>query len=75
MEQRERTDPFDIGEVVEELPAEQRDTLWSRLDSLLEQVLADMPPEHWTPRTPGQEEDKEDGMEVVEPSADRVCLQ
>lgn len=42
---------------MQEMPREQRQTLWGKLDSLLQAVLQEFPAERW-------EERKEDGMEV-----------
>ncbi|KAM3860758.1 condensin-2 complex subunit G2 [Diretmus argenteus] len=63
---KDRTEPFDVEEVVQELPRDQREALWGKLASLLHQVLLESPPERWEP---GQEEEEEEGMEV-EVSAD-----
>lgn len=46
-EQRDRTEPFDVEEVVQEMPREQRHDLWGRLETLLQDVLQDLPPEQW----------------------------
>lgn len=56
-EQKDKTEPFDVEEVVQEMPREQRQTLWRKLTSLLQAVLQEFPAERW-------EESKEDGMEV-----------
>lgn len=42
-EQKERTEPFDVEEVVQEMPREQRLALWARLAALLQEG----PPEQW----------------------------
>ncbi|KAM8823717.1 condensin-2 complex subunit G2 [Spinachia spinachia] len=59
---KDKAEPFDVEEVVEEMPVSQRSTLWRKLGSLLQDVLRELPPERWV-------EDREDGMEV-ESSAD-----
>lgn len=56
-EQKDKTEPFDVEEVLQEMPREQRQTLWRKLASLLQAVLQEFPAERW-------EERKEDGMEV-----------
>uniref|UniRef100_A0A673AVQ8 Non-SMC condensin II complex, subunit G2 n=1 Tax=Sphaeramia orbicularis TaxID=375764 RepID=A0A673AVQ8_9TELE len=59
---KDKTEPFDVEEVVQEMSRDQRESLWGRLVSLLQDVLLKSPPERW-------KEDKEEGMEV-ESSAD-----
>nr|XP_040023669.1 condensin-2 complex subunit G2 [Gasterosteus aculeatus aculeatus]XP_040023670.1 condensin-2 complex subunit G2 [Gasterosteus aculeatus aculeatus] len=54
---KDKAEPFDVQEVVEEMPVGQRSTLWGKLGSLLQDVLQELPPERWV-------EDGEDGMEV-----------
>ncbi|XP_043960274.1 condensin-2 complex subunit G2 isoform X1 [Gambusia affinis] len=44
---KDKTEPFDIEEVVQEMPREQREALWSQLDSLLQEILMDLPPDRW----------------------------
>lgn len=46
-EQKNKTEPFDVEEVVQEMPREQRHALWGKLASLLQDVLQDLPPEQW----------------------------
>ncbi|KAG7224983.1 hypothetical protein INR49_014900 [Caranx melampygus] len=53
----DKADPFDVEEVVQEMPRNQRQALWKRLTSLLQDVLQELPPERW-------EEDREEGMEM-----------
>lgn len=66
--QKDRAEPFDLDEVLQELPKGQREALWARLVTLLCDQLAAFAPEHWDA---GLEEDKQDNdMEVVSP--DRV---
>lgn len=66
VEQRDKADPFDVEEVVQEMPRDQREALWGRLALLLQDVLQQLPPERW-------EEAREEGMEV-ESAADPVSL-
>lgn len=65
-EQKDKTEPFDVEEVVQEMPRDQRQTLWGKLASLLQDVLQELPPERW-------EEGRQEGMEV-ESAADPVSL-
>ncbi|XP_047468058.1 condensin-2 complex subunit G2 [Mugil cephalus] len=44
---KDKTEPFDVEEVVQEMPRDQRETLWGRLGSLLQDVLLESPPERW----------------------------
>ncbi|XP_077365081.1 condensin-2 complex subunit G2 isoform X2 [Festucalex cinctus] len=44
---KERTDPFDIEEVMEEMSRDQREALWGKLASLLRDFLLEVPPERW----------------------------
>lgn len=55
-----------MEEVVQEMPREQRQTLWEKLASLLQDVLQDLPSDHW-------EKGSEEGMEV-EASVNPVSL-
>ncbi|XP_068437822.1 condensin-2 complex subunit G2 isoform X2 [Clinocottus analis] len=54
---KDKTEPFDVEEVVQEMSRKQRLTLWGKLDSLLRDVLQELPPERWA-------QGDEDGMEV-----------
>ncbi|TNN70777.1 Condensin-2 complex subunit G2 [Liparis tanakae] len=54
---KDRAEPFDVEEVVQEMPRNQRLTLWGKLGSLLQDVLLELPPERWA-------EDGQEGMEV-----------
>lgn len=56
-EQKKKTEPFDLEEVVQEMPREQRHALWGKLASLLQDVLQDLPPEQW-------DRGGEEGMDV-----------
>lgn len=58
---KDKTEPFDVEEVVQEMPRDQRQALWRKLVSLLEDVLQELPPEHWGE---GREQGREDSMEV-----------
>ncbi|XP_053715886.1 condensin-2 complex subunit G2 [Synchiropus splendidus] len=42
---KDKTDPFDVEEVVQEMPNDQREGLWKKLAALLQDVLTDSPPE------------------------------
>uniref|UniRef100_A0A3Q2XYN6 Non-SMC condensin II complex, subunit G2 n=1 Tax=Hippocampus comes TaxID=109280 RepID=A0A3Q2XYN6_HIPCM len=44
---KDRSDPFDIEEVMEEMSKNQREALWLKLASLLRDVLMEVPPERW----------------------------
>lgn len=50
---KDKTEPFDVEEVVQEMPRDQRQALWGKLAALLQDVLQELPPEQW-----------EEGMEV-----------
>ncbi|XP_047185825.1 condensin-2 complex subunit G2 isoform X1 [Scophthalmus maximus] len=54
---KDKVEPFDVEEVVQEMPRDQRETLWGRLASLLQHFLQELPPERW-------EKGSEEGMEV-----------
>ncbi|XP_051267133.1 condensin-2 complex subunit G2 isoform X2 [Dicentrarchus labrax] len=54
---KDKADPFDVEEVVQEMPRDQRQTLWGKLASLLHDILQELPPERW-------EKGREEGMEV-----------
>ncbi|XP_030254923.1 condensin-2 complex subunit G2 isoform X1 [Sparus aurata] len=53
---KDKTEPFDVEEVVQEMPRAQRQTLWGKLASLLQDVLQELPPERW-------DRGREEGME------------
>lgn len=46
-EQKDKAEPFDVEEVLQEMPREQREALWRRLASLLQDVLLEFPTERW----------------------------
>ncbi|KAM7369819.1 hypothetical protein PAMP_011110 [Pampus punctatissimus] len=50
---KDKAEPFDVEEVVQEMPRNQREALWGKLVSLLQDVLQELPPDRW-----------EEGMEV-----------
>lgn len=54
----DNTEPFDVEEVVQEMPRDQRACLWSKLAALLQDVLSTVPPERW------DEQRSEEDMEV-----------
>ncbi|XP_044033213.1 condensin-2 complex subunit G2 isoform X2 [Siniperca chuatsi] len=58
---KDKAEPFDVEEVVQEMPRDQRQTLWGKLASLLQDVLQELPPERWEE---AREEAREEGMEV-----------
>lgn len=64
-EQKDKAEPFDVEEVLQEMPREQRGALWRRLTSLLQDVLLEFPTERWEGRR------EEEGMQE-EPTADSV---
>ncbi|XP_077410589.1 condensin-2 complex subunit G2 [Vanacampus margaritifer] len=44
---KDRTDPFDMEEVMGEMSRDQREALWGKLASLLRDFLLEVPPERW----------------------------
>ncbi|XP_026217742.1 condensin-2 complex subunit G2 isoform X2 [Anabas testudineus] len=44
---KDTAEPFDVEEVVQEMPRDQREALWGRLASLLQDILLELPPERW----------------------------
>lgn len=66
-EQKDKTEPFDVKEVVQEMPREQRQTLWGKLAALLQDVLQELPPERWA-------DDRQEEAMDVETAADPVSL-
>uniref|UniRef100_A0A3Q4HD65 Non-SMC condensin II complex, subunit G2 n=1 Tax=Neolamprologus brichardi TaxID=32507 RepID=A0A3Q4HD65_NEOBR len=61
----DKAEPFDVEEVLQEMPREQREALWRRLASLLQDVLLEFPTER------GEGRGEEGGMQE-EPTADSV---
>ncbi|XP_028288845.1 condensin-2 complex subunit G2 [Parambassis ranga] len=59
---KDKTEPFDVEEVVQEMTRDQREALWGKLASLLQDTLLELPPECWEQR-------KDDDMQE-EPAAD-----
>ncbi|XP_053268370.1 condensin-2 complex subunit G2 isoform X1 [Pleuronectes platessa] len=55
---KDKAEPFDVEEVVQEMSRDQREALWGRLDSLLQRFLQELPPERW------EEAREEDGGDV-----------
>ncbi|KAJ4920323.1 hypothetical protein JOQ06_027973 [Pogonophryne albipinna] len=55
---RNKTEPFDVEEVLQEMNRDQRQTLWGKLSSLLQDVLQE------ERREEGSEEGREEAMEV-----------
>lgn len=68
MEQKNKADPFDVEEVVQEMPRDQKEALWGKLCLFLQDVLQKLPPECWEESNQAR---VEDGMDV-ESSADPV---
>ncbi|XP_036378397.1 condensin-2 complex subunit G2 [Megalops cyprinoides] len=58
---RDSADPFDLNEVLQELPKNQREELWERLLRLLSEALVAFPIERWNA---GMDDDSDDEMEV-----------
>ncbi|KAM4543917.1 condensin-2 complex subunit G2 [Fundulus diaphanus] len=52
---KNKAEPFDVKEVVEEMPREQREALWGRLESLLREILLELPPDRWEEEAMQQE--------------------
>lgn len=65
-EQKDKAEPFDVAEVVQEMSREQVQTLWGKLAALLEDILQELPPERW-------EDGGEEGMDM-KTAADPVSL-
>ncbi|XP_034024077.1 condensin-2 complex subunit G2 [Thalassophryne amazonica] len=55
---KDKAEPFDVEEVVQEMPRNQREALWGQMDKLLQVVLQELPPEWW-------EKGEENTMEVT----------
>ncbi|XP_033849581.3 condensin-2 complex subunit G2-like [Acipenser ruthenus] len=63
---KDRSDPFDLDELLQEFPKKQKEELWENLGKLLTDVLLEFPMEKWNCEI---DEDSADEMEV-EGSAD-----
>ncbi|RXM30792.1 Extended synaptotagmin-2 [Acipenser ruthenus] len=63
---KDRSDPFDLDELLQEFPKKQKEELWENLGKLLTDVLLEFPMEKWSCEI---DEDSADEMEV-EGSAD-----
>ncbi|XP_068604177.1 condensin-2 complex subunit G2 [Brachionichthys hirsutus] len=48
---KDKTEPFDVEEVLQEMPSGQRQSLWRKLASLLQDVLQELPPDRWEEET------------------------
>ncbi|XP_043397485.1 condensin-2 complex subunit G2 isoform X3 [Chelonia mydas] len=55
-------DPFDLNELLQELPRKQKEVLWERLTHLLTQILVENPVEGWR----RIEDESDDDMEIEE---------
>ncbi|XP_048693590.1 condensin-2 complex subunit G2 isoform X4 [Caretta caretta] len=55
-------DPFDLNELLQELPRKQKEVLWERLTHLLTQILVENPVERWQ----RIEDESDDDMEIEE---------
>ncbi|XP_073190644.1 condensin-2 complex subunit G2 isoform X3 [Lepidochelys kempii] len=55
-------DPFDLNELLQELPRKQKEVLWERLTHLLTQILVENPVEGWQ----RIEDESDDDMEIEE---------
>lgn len=56
--QADRTDPFDLAEVLQEIPGDQRRALWENLTALLAESLLAYPMERWDGGMAGDSEDE-----------------
>uniref|UniRef100_A0A3P8TEB1 Non-SMC condensin II complex, subunit G2 n=1 Tax=Amphiprion percula TaxID=161767 RepID=A0A3P8TEB1_AMPPE len=66
IQRHDKTEPFDVEEVVQEMARDQREAMWGRLASLLQDILLELPPERW-------EEGGDEGMQE-QSAADPVSL-
>ncbi|XP_072307058.1 condensin-2 complex subunit G2 [Eucyclogobius newberryi] len=57
----DKTDPFDVEEVVQEMSRDQRETLWGKLSLRLQDVLSKLPPERWD-----EKDTKDEGQQDME---------
>ncbi|XP_070709148.1 condensin-2 complex subunit G2 [Pempheris klunzingeri] len=58
---KDKAEPFDVEEVLQEMPRGQRQNLWGKLASLLQDVLQELPPEQ---REESREKEREEGMDM-----------
>uniref|UniRef100_A0A3B3ZF27 Uncharacterized protein n=1 Tax=Periophthalmus magnuspinnatus TaxID=409849 RepID=A0A3B3ZF27_9GOBI len=65
----DKTEPFDVEEVVQEMPRDQRDILWARMSLLLQEVLSKLPPQRWD-----EKKSEGPGNMDVESSLDSVAI-
>ncbi|XP_006634573.2 condensin-2 complex subunit G2 [Lepisosteus oculatus] len=63
---KDSSDPFDLPELIQELPTKQKELLWGKLQALLTESLLDFPVEQWNQ---GLDDDSGDEMEVELPPA------
>lgn len=61
--QKDKYEPFDVEEVLQEMSKNQIETLWGKLAVLLEHILHELPPERWQ----GGGEDNMDMETAVDP--------
>ncbi|KAJ8010221.1 hypothetical protein DPEC_G00072750 [Dallia pectoralis] len=61
---KDTAEPFDLEEVLQELPKGQREALWARLVALLYDQLAAFPPERWDTGLGVDEEENDMEVEV-----------
>ncbi|NWI19467.1 CNDG2 protein, partial [Crypturellus soui] len=59
--QKNTFDPFDLNELLQELPRKQKEVLWERLTHLLTQILMENPVEKWQRI---EDDENDDDMEV-----------
>lgn len=57
---KDSSDPFDLNELLQELPRKQKEELWERLKNLVRAVLLDNPVEGWQ----SIDDDSDDDMEL-----------
>ncbi|XP_068790390.1 condensin-2 complex subunit G2 [Struthio camelus] len=57
-------DPFDLNELLQELPRKQKEILWEKLTHLLTQILMEHPVETWQ-RTEGGESNDDMEVEII----------
>ncbi|XP_015232966.1 PREDICTED: condensin-2 complex subunit G2 isoform X1 [Cyprinodon variegatus] len=62
---KDKAEPFDVEEVVQEMPREQREALWRQLESLLSEILLELPPDQWEEEERMQQESVPDAKHVM----------